>query len=152
MSEAERVNSMSFFSRLVNIFVAPSKVFQFLAGKPLWVVPLVVISLCVGFQQLVIFNSEVGKKSIQEDIQKNPMAAQLTPEQIDQQLSISAIIAPVAALVMTPIITFALEASSTFCSASCSVGRSPISKHSRHGCMWVSLGWSGYLSRQDWHS
>jgi hypothetical protein len=108
MSEAERVDSMSFVSRLVNIYVSPSKVFRFLAAKPLWVAPLVVISLCVSLQQLVIFNSEVGKKSIREEMQKNPMAAQLTPEQIDQRLSLTAKIVPVSTLVMSPIITFAL--------------------------------------------
>jgi hypothetical protein len=108
MPEAERVESMSFVSRLVNIFTAPSKVFQFLSGKPLWVVPLVVITLYAPLLQGIIFTSDTGKEGMRQEIQKSPRAAQLTPEQIDQQISMMSKVIPISTLVIAPVITFAL--------------------------------------------
>jgi hypothetical protein len=108
MSEAERVDSMSFVSRLVNIFVAPSRVFQFLAQKPLWVTPLLVISLYVPLIQGIIFNSETGKEGMRQEMLKNPMAAQLSQEQMDERIAMMGKIVPISTLVIAPVITFAL--------------------------------------------
>jgi len=108
MSEAERVDSMSFVSRLVNIFVAPSKVFQFLDQKPLWVTPLLVISLYVPLIQGIIFNSETGKEGMRQEMLKNPMAAQLSQEQMDERIAMMGKIVPISTLVIAPLITFAL--------------------------------------------
>ena len=107
MSEAERVDSMSFFSRLVNMFIAPGKVFEFLMQKPLWVVPLSVVTLAITLQQGIIMSSQTGKEGMRQEIQKSPRAAQLSSEQVDQQISMMGKIIPVSTFIVAPVITFA---------------------------------------------
>ena len=106
MSEAERVDSMSFFSRVVNIFIAPGKVFEFLMQKPFWVVPLAVVTLAITLQQGIIMSSQTGKEGMRQEIQKSPRAAQLSSEQVDQQISMMGWIIPISTFFVAPLITF----------------------------------------------
>jgi len=106
MSDAESMGSMSFFSRVVNIFIAPGKVFEFLMQKPIWIVPLSVVTLAVTLQQGIIMSSQTGKEGMRQEIQKSPRAAQLSSEQVDQQISMMGKIIPISTLIMAPLITF----------------------------------------------
>ena len=142
IGEAQRTESMSFFERLVNIFVAPAKVFRFLESRPLWVVPLIVISLYAALLQGIIFNSENGKEMTRQEFAKNPRAAQLSPEQVDSQVAMMGKIVPVSTAIIAPIITFA-AAGIVYLLISILLGGEITYKQTLSA--WVHVGFIGFL-------
>jgi len=142
MAEAQRQDSMSFFDRLVNIFVAPSKVFEFLARKPLWIAPLIVLCVYAALLQGIIFNSETGKEMTRQEFLKNPRAAQLTPEQVDRQIAMMGKVVPISTVIIAPIITFA-AAGIVYLLFSILLGGEVTYKQTL--AAWVHVGFIGFL-------
>ena len=106
LSVAEAPASMSFAQRIVNIFVAPSKVFQFLAGKPLWMAPLILMTVYSAALNLAVVSTSAGEAALREQIMQNPRAASMSPEQMGQALAIGKTFAGVGVLIGVPVITF----------------------------------------------
>ena len=107
MSDYDNQAPMSFIQRLINIFVAPARVFQELAIRPTWVVPLVVISLYVPLLQTIAFSSARGQEALRQEMMKDPRTSKMTPEQMETYLGISRYIVPGTTLVALPVLTFA---------------------------------------------
>jgi hypothetical protein len=97
---------MSFVEKLINIFVAPSKVFQELMVRPSWMAPLLLIALYVPMLQSVTFSSQRGQEAMRQEMMKNPQASKMTPEQVDKYLSVTKYIIPATTLVFIPVLTF----------------------------------------------
>ncbi len=142
LSATEAPASMSFVQRIVNIFVAPAKVFEFLARKPVWVVPLIVICVYGALLQGIIFNSEAGKEMTRQEFQKSPRAAQLTPEQVDRQIAMMGKIVPISTVIIGPIITFA-AAGLVYLLISILLGGEITYKQTL--AAWVHVGFIGFL-------
>lgn len=106
LSVTEAPASMSLAQRIINIFVAPSKVFQFLAGKPLWAAPLILMTLYSAGLNLAVVSTSAGEAALKEQILQSPQAAQMPPERMATALSIGKVMAGVGVLVAVPVITF----------------------------------------------
>lgn len=106
MSDTDHPESMSFFDKLINIFVSPSRVFQALAAKPTWILPMVVISLYVPILQSITFSSDQGREAMRQEIMKNPQASKMTEEQMDRYLNATKYFIPASTLVAIPLLTF----------------------------------------------
>lgn len=106
LSATEAPASMSFVQRIINIFVAPSRVFQFLAGNPVWAAPLILMTLYSGALNFTVVSTSAGEAAMREQIMSSPQAAQMPPERLTQALTIGKTMAGVGALIAVPVITF----------------------------------------------
>jgi hypothetical protein len=81
--------SISPVGRVIGVLFSPRKTFEDIARKPSWVLP-VLISTILGIMSVVVLNQRVNwREYIAQQIEKNPRAAQLSPEQKQQQTEIS---------------------------------------------------------------
>jgi hypothetical protein len=86
---------MSEPSRLVGVFFEPSKTFADIAARPSFWVPLV-LSMVLGLVYMSIFTQRVGwERMIRHQQETSSRAAQLTPEQREQQAQVGAKFAPI---------------------------------------------------------
>jgi hypothetical protein len=80
--------------RLVGVFFSPGKTFADIAKKPSWIAPVVVMTLLglvVGF----VMNQKIDWRQVaSKRIEASPQAAQLSADQKEQQLAMSAKISP----------------------------------------------------------
>jgi len=86
--------SMSAVSRIFGVFFSPKATFEDVVRKPSWIAPIVVItllSLAVSYS----LNQRVDWREVaSQRIEKSSRASQLSAEQKEQQLAISAKISP----------------------------------------------------------
>ncbi len=77
------------FGRILGVFFSPRKTFEDVVQRPSWVAPVVLMSvlgLVVGF----VMNQRVNWRDVaSKRIEESPRAAQLSPEQKEQQLAMS---------------------------------------------------------------
>lgn len=106
LSATDSPASMSLVQRIVNIFVAPSKVFQFLSGSPLWAAPLILMTLYSGVLNFAVVSTSAGEAAMKEQIMSSPQAANMPPERMATALTIGKTMAGVGALIAVPVITF----------------------------------------------
>jgi Yip1-like protein len=78
------------FSRIIGVFFEPAKAFEDIAARPRFVVPLVLVTLMtLGY--MAAFSQRVGwERMIRQRIEQSPRAAQLSEEQKEQQIAMSA--------------------------------------------------------------
>jgi hypothetical protein len=85
------------FGRLMGVFFSPKATFESIARRPSWVLPVVLMTLLglvVGF----VMNQRVNWRDVaSKRIEESPRASQLTADQKEQQLSMSAKISPAIA-------------------------------------------------------
>jgi hypothetical protein len=82
-------------SRLAGVFFEPSKTFEDVAARPGFWVPLILL-IVFGLLYTGLFSQHVGwDRMIRHQMETSSRAAQLTPEQREQQLAISTKFAPV---------------------------------------------------------
>lgn len=94
---AEPQASISPFGRVIGVFFSPKATFENIVRKPSWVLPLALL-LVIGLIGAVALNSHFNWRDyISQQIEKSPRAAQLTPEQKQQQIEMSAKYSPGAA-------------------------------------------------------
>ncbi len=90
MPVAEPQASISPFGRVIGMFFSPKVTYEDIVKKPSWLLP-VLISTILGIMSTVLLNQRVNWRDyIAQQIEKSPRAAQLTPEQKQQQAEVSA--------------------------------------------------------------
>ena len=88
-----------------HIFLEPTRCFEGLNIKPRWLIPLI-LSMVIAFTTgLVISNRVDMEQAVRKQIASSQAASQLTEEQIDQQVQMSAKIGKVSTLVAPVVIT-----------------------------------------------
>lgn len=77
------------FGRIIGVFFSPKKTFEDVVQRPSWIAPVVLMSvlgLVVGF----VMNQKINWRDVaSKRIEESPRAAQLSPEQKEQQLNVS---------------------------------------------------------------
>lgn len=82
------------FGRLIGVFFSPKQTFQDIAARPSWIMP-VVLMMVLGAGVAFVMNQKVDWRDVaSKRIEESPRAANLTPEQKEQQIAISAKISP----------------------------------------------------------
>ncbi|MCI0657137.1 MAG: YIP1 family protein [Acidobacteria bacterium] len=107
MSDADNQAPMSFVQRLINIFVSPSKVFHALAARPVWIGPLILITLYVFTLNSAVFMTKTGEEALKQQIRESPQGANMPEESMGQAVGFGKVIAAVSVLIGVPVITFA---------------------------------------------
>jgi hypothetical protein len=94
--ETEEIKKMNFLQRLIGIIVSPAETMKNLVHKPRILFPIILIALGLVLFYIIRFPLyvETIKPSIELALEKAGM--QFTPEQLDQQVNISAIAGLVA--------------------------------------------------------
>jgi hypothetical protein len=96
--------AISPFGRIVGMFFSPKATFEDIVRSPSWILPLA-LTLILSVLAVVALNSHFNwREYISQQIEKNPRAAQLTAEQKQQQVEVSAKYSPVVAYVMGTIL------------------------------------------------
>jgi len=80
--------------RMIGVFFSPKATFADIVRQPTWVLPIVLMTL-LGLVMAFVMNQKVDWRDVaSKRIEESPRAAQLTPEQKEQQLEMSAKISP----------------------------------------------------------
>ena len=97
MPVAEPQASISSFGRLIGTFFSPKATFEDIVRKPTWVLPTALI-VVFSFLGAIALNSHFNwREYISQQIEKNSRASQLSAEQKEQQIEVSAKYSPIAA-------------------------------------------------------
>ncbi len=82
------------FARLIGVFFSPKATFEDIALRPSWVIP-VVIMMILGLGVAFVMNQKVDWRDVaNKRIEESPRAANLSAEQKQQQIEMSAKISP----------------------------------------------------------
>ena len=93
----ESQQPINHFGRIIGTFFSPKATFESIAKQPSWILP-VVLAMVVGAVVAFALNQKVDWREVaSKRIEASPRAAQMTPEQKEQQLAMSAKISPAAA-------------------------------------------------------
>jgi Yip1 domain len=91
---AEVQEPINHIGRLVGVFFSPGKTFADIAKRPSWIAPVLVMSI-VGLLVGFVMNQKVDWRQVaSKRIEESSRASQLSAEQKEQQLAISAKISP----------------------------------------------------------
>ena len=91
--------SINHFGRLVGVFFSPQETFQGIAAQPSWLVPILLMTV-LGLLTAVVMNQKVDWRDVaSKKIEENPRAANLTAEQKERQVDMSAKVSPYAVYV-----------------------------------------------------
>jgi hypothetical protein len=83
--------------RLVGVFFSPKSTFEDIARRPSWVIPVILMTV-LGIAVAFVMNQKVDWRDVaSKRIEESPRAANLTAEQKEQQIAMSAKISPGAA-------------------------------------------------------
>jgi hypothetical protein len=86
--------SINNFGRLIGVFFSPKETFQDIARRPSWILPVILMSI-LGLGVAFVMNQKVNWRDVaSKRIEESPRAANMTPEQKEQQLAISEKISP----------------------------------------------------------
>jgi hypothetical protein len=85
---------MSAFGRLIGVFFSPKATFEDIAQRPSWILPVAVM-MVLGAGVAWVMNQKVDWRDVAaKRIEESPRAANLSPEQKEQQIAMSAKISP----------------------------------------------------------
>lgn len=91
---AEPQAAISPFGRIIGMFFSPKPTFEDIVRKPSWILPMALI-LVLSFLGVLALNSHFNwREYAAQQIEKSPRAANLTPEQKQQQVEIGAKYSP----------------------------------------------------------
>jgi len=78
---------MSFFSRLIGVFIEPGETFEDIARKPGWIAPLALLILfSLAFTEIML--AKIGmSRIIMHSLQQSGQAARMDPEQLNQAIA-----------------------------------------------------------------
>jgi len=104
----------SFFSRAMNVFIAPASAFESIANRPDFWWPLVVV-LAASYAIVELMLEKIGAGQIvRRSIELSGQAAKMTPDQVEQAVTnagkITAIIMRVLGVVAPPIVLLIIAA------------------------------------------
>lgn len=99
---ADPIPDKSALWMLANIWFEPGRVFQQVARRPRWWIPLAIITLAaMGY--LAVFTKQVGWETfMRQELESNSRLESMTPEQREQVLSMQLKFAPVMGFVGVP--------------------------------------------------
>lgn len=94
VSAAEPQPPINSWSRIVGVFFSPKPTFESIVRRPNWVLPVVLLTfaslaVCISINQRINWTDFISQQ-----IEKSPRAAQLSPEQKQQQAAQGAKVAP----------------------------------------------------------
>jgi len=96
---AEPQAAISPFGRIIGVFVSPKPTFEDIVRKPNWLLPMALI-LVFSLIAVIALNSHFSWRDyISQQIEKSPRAAQLSAEQKERQVEMSAKVSPAIAYV-----------------------------------------------------
>jgi Yip1 domain len=96
---AEHQAAISPFGRILGVFFSPKATFEDIVRKPSWILPTALI-LLFSLAAIIALNSHFSWRDyISQQIEKSPRAAQLSAEQKEKQVEMSAKFSPVFAYV-----------------------------------------------------
>lgn len=82
------------FGRLMGVFFSPKATFEDIAQRPSWILP-VVFMMVLGAVVAFVMNQKIDWRDVaSKRIEESPRAANLSPEQKEQQIAMSAKISP----------------------------------------------------------
>jgi hypothetical protein len=82
------------FGRLIGVFFSPKATFEDIAARPSWILPVALMAV-LGIVVAFVMNQKVDWRDVaSKRIEESPRAANLTPEQKEQQIAMSAKISP----------------------------------------------------------
>src|SRR5436305_1859002 len=85
----ESPTPINHFGRLIGVFFSPKETFQDIARRPSWILPVILMSV-LGIGVAFVMNQKVNWRDVaSKRIEESPRAANMTPEQKEQQLAIS---------------------------------------------------------------
>jgi Yip1 domain len=80
--------------RLIGVFFSPKPTFQDIAARPSWILPVVLMTV-LGAGVAFVMNQKVDWRDVAaKRIEESPRAANLTPEQKEQQIALGAKVSP----------------------------------------------------------
>jgi hypothetical protein len=83
--------------RIIGVFFSPKATFEDVARRPTWAIPVVLMTI-LGIGVAFVMNQKVDWRDVaSKRIEESPRAANLTAEQKEQQIAMSAKISPAAA-------------------------------------------------------
>jgi hypothetical protein len=104
LAEPQPQASISPFGRIIGMFFSPKATFEDIVRAPSWILPFALI-LIMSILAVIALNSHFSWRDYaSQQIEKSPRAAQLTPEQKEQQVEMSAKYSPGVAYVMSVIV------------------------------------------------
>jgi hypothetical protein len=85
------------FARILGVFFSPKPTFADIAARPTWLVPVALMTL-LGLATAFFMNQKVDWRDVAaKKIDESPRAANLSAEQKEQQIAMSAKVSPVVA-------------------------------------------------------
>src|SRR5215467_15082668 len=85
---------ISHVGRLFGVFFSPKTTFADIANRPSWVLPVALMAV-LGFAVALVMNQKIDWRDVaSKRIEESPRAANLSPEQKEQQIAMSAKISP----------------------------------------------------------
>jgi len=97
--EPEAQAKISPFGRVIGAFLSPQATFEDIVRKPSWLLPVILFAV-LGAIVAVGLNYKMNwREYVSQQVEKNPRAANLSPEQKQQQIEMGAKIAPYSAYV-----------------------------------------------------
>src|SRR4030095_5322289 len=80
--------------RLIGVFFSPQSTFEDIARRPSWILPVALMAV-LGIVVAFVMNQKIDWRDVAaKRIEESPRAANLTPEQKEQQMAMSAKISP----------------------------------------------------------
>jgi len=92
--DAPAPTPINHFARLIGVFFSPKSTFQDIAARPSWLVPVILMAI-LGAGVAFVMNQKVDWRDVSSKrLEESPRAANLSPEQKEQQISIGAKVSP----------------------------------------------------------
>src|ERR1044072_88093 len=86
--------SINHLGRLIGVFFSPKETLQSIAARPSWLVP-VVLMVVLGTATAFVMNQKVDWRDVaSKRLEESPRAANMSAEQKEQQLAMSAKVSP----------------------------------------------------------
>ena len=97
-------------SRFFGIFTSPGRVFEHLKRRPAWLVILVLVAVFLAGVNTAFLSTETGRRLSRQAIEEQIRGRGLTlsEEQLDQQIMIQRIAAPVFVFLVVPLLSLIL--------------------------------------------
>jgi hypothetical protein len=93
-AEAPEAGPINHFARIIGVFFSPKATFEDIAKRPSWILPVVLMTV-LGAGVAFVMNQKVDWRDIaSKRLEESPRTANLSADQKEQQIAISAKISP----------------------------------------------------------
>jgi hypothetical protein len=95
--------SISPVGRLIGVLFSPKATFEDIVRKPTWALPLIIMVILGGLAGVFINMKMDWREYMAQQIEKSPRAANMSPEQKQQQIEAGAKFAPISTYIIAPL-------------------------------------------------